>query len=240
MPMRKWIVLAFLAAVLVAPVLAQRPGGGGGGGRGVSEGMLLSNKGVQEELKLTEQQKETIAAISAKQRESFGGGKGGKGGKGFDREAFQKAMEESNKAYAKVKEDLKPEQKKRLHQIQTQVQGLRAFSNEEVQSALKLTDKQKEEIKEIADEAGKDIAELRKGGFGKGADREKMAENQKKIAKLNKEATDRIVKTFNTDQQKAWKDLTGEPFEVKFEGFGGDGGGGRPKGKDRGEKKKDI
>jgi Spy/CpxP family protein refolding chaperone len=210
--MRKVLMLAVLAALLVAPVVAQQPGffGRGFGGNDLT---YLSNKGVQEELKLTDKQKEEISAIQKKQREMFGGGKGkGK----FDPEKFKEVMEATTKAVDKFKDGLKPEQKTRLAQIKYQQMGAAAFLTEDVQKALKLTDKQKDEFKEIADETQKDAIEVLRGA---GRDQEKRAEAAKKVAKLNKEATDKISKSLNDNQKKAWKDLLGTPFDYKPEPF---------------------
>ena len=67
-------VIGGLIAVVASDSNAQRPGGGigfGGGGFG-----LLLNKGVQEELKITDEQKEKITAAS---KDLFKGGGGDNG-----------------------------------------------------------------------------------------------------------------------------------------------------------------
>jgi hypothetical protein len=209
--MRKVLMLAVLAALLVAPVLAQQPGFRGFGGFGDLQ--LLNNKSVQEELKLTDKQKEAVSEIQKKQREMFGGGGKGK----FDKEKFQEVMEATNKAVDKFKEGMKAEQKTRLQQIKYQVMGVGAFLNEDVQKVLKLTNKQKDEFKEITDETQKDARELR---VAAGRDAEKQAEAGKKIAKLTKEATDKIMKSLDDNQKKAYKELLGAPFDYKPEPFG--------------------
>jgi hypothetical protein len=49
---------------------------------------------------------------------------------------------------------------------------------------------------------------------------------------MNKDAFAAVTKTFDDDQKKAWKDLPGEKFDIKFENpFGGFG-------KDKKKKKK--
>ena len=73
---------------------------------------------------------------------------------------------------------LKPEQAKRLKQIEVQAAGLAAFSKDDVQTALKLTDAQKASVKTAADDMQKDIQDLFKDAQG---DREKMAAAFKKI-----------------------------------------------------------
>ena len=48
----------------------------------------------------------------------------------------------------------------------------------------------------------------------------------KKRQTMQKEAADAIAKVLDADQKAAVKDLTGAPFELRFEGFGGGGPGG--------------
>ncbi|MCP6280446.1 hypothetical protein NL459_27860, partial [Klebsiella pneumoniae] len=83
---------------------------------------------------------------------------------------------------------LKPEQTKRLKQINYQFMGIGAFSNKDVQTELKITDEQKEQIKGIVDEYNKDAGEIRQGGpriqFGQppsDEDRKKLEEVRKKV-----------------------------------------------------------
>ena len=73
--MRKMLALGSLLSLMaIVPTQshAQRPGGGFGGGGGV---MLVSNKSVQEELKLTDEQKEKIGekmkGMGEKRKEAF-------------------------------------------------------------------------------------------------------------------------------------------------------------------------
>jgi len=225
--MRKILLTAALVGLLALPLFAQRPGGGSFGGGQVSESVLLANKGVQEELKLTDAQKAAIAEVSTKMRESFGKGK-------FDKETFKSASDEAAKATAKIVEGLSEQQKKRLRQIEIQVGGLRALTKDEVATALNLTDTQKAQIKEIADETTKDVSEMMKNARG---DKEKFAEVRTKTEKLRKEALDRVTKTFNDEQKKTYKNMAGEPFNYQPEFGGGAGRPGRNKGKGTPDKK---
>jgi hypothetical protein len=45
--------------------------------------------------------------------------------------------------------------------------------------------------------------------------------------KVNKETLGKIAAKLSAEQKKTWKELTGEPFEIRFERPGG--GGGRPR-----------
>jgi hypothetical protein len=212
--MRKVLLTLALAALLVLPVAAQRFGFGGGG---LDANMLLANKGVQDELKLSDSQKKDIKAASdARQkavREAFKD-------RETARENMQKAGEEFNKAMKKVADGLTATQKKRLLGIEVQAatknNNPRIFQNTAVQKALKLTEKQQKTIKSTFTDYEKDLKELREESKG---DFRKMGE---KMREMSKEAYTTISKTLTDDQKKALKDLEGEKFELKFDrpGFG--------------------
>jgi hypothetical protein len=106
---------------------------------------------------------------------------------------------------------LKPEQVKRLKQIQRQQMGVAAFSDPEVQKALNLTDGQKNQLRTIGEDLRKEREEIFKNA---GDNRE---EAMKKMMTLNKEKLEGVTKLLTPEQQKAWKELVGEPFEFRFE-----------------------
>jgi Spy/CpxP family protein refolding chaperone len=217
----KLLLTAGLAVTFVSIVVAQRQGGGGG--QQFTEPALLVNKSVQEELKLTDAQKEKVAKIQDKFTSDMKDA-------AKDKDARQKAIETRDTSANEVIKDLKPEQQKRLLQVFVQVNTnppmakggfgggfggpnpLTVFTNETVQKTLKLDDKQKSMIKTIADDTQKDSAEILKNA---GKDKDARKEAATKVATLNKEAVDKIVATFSDDQKKIWKDLPGEKFEYK-------------------------
>lgn len=208
-------IMAFLAT----DSYAQRPPFGGGGFG------LLQNKGVQEELKITSEQKDQIA----EKAKSVGGGFGDfaklKDLSKEEREEKMKTMakesrEKSQKAIAEI---LKPEQISRLKQIERQQSVVSTLSNDEdVKKELKLSEEQIEKLKGISDDSRKEMQGLF-GGF-----KDNPSEAREKMAALRKEATEKAVKVLDDAQAKKWKDLTGEPFEVKLEGRGNFGKGGTP------------
>ena len=204
------------------------PGGGffGGQGRGVNAAMLLRNEKVQGELKLTDDEKSDVQKEGEKIRDKYKDDLD-TARANMDREKMGELMkaqtEDMDKAVAGI---LKPDQTKRLKQIEVQAAGLGAFSMDDVQSALKLTDAQKTEIKEAADGLQKDMREAMQGAFQGGFDRDKMTEAMKKVQTMQSDAVDKVLKDLTDDQKKTWKDLTGEKFELELGGFGP--GGGRP------------
>ncbi len=217
--MRKLLAIGALFGLLtlVTSAQAQRPFGGlgGGGGGGI---FLLMNKGVQEELKITEEQREKIGekakGMAGKFQEVFGKLKDVPEA---DRpEKMQKLMKEVNDTIMKeVGEALKPEQLKRFTQIQRQ-QSVAATltTDEEAGKALDVTAEQKEKAKTIQEESTKEIGQLFRQ-FNK----ENPSETQEKVAAARKEANDKALKVLTDEQRTKWKDLVGATFEVKMDPF---------------------
>jgi hypothetical protein len=155
--------------------------------------------------------------------------------RGGDREKAQEAMKEMREKSEKfAKDTLTADQQKRYKQIsyqaQLQTQGPGAFTNDEVQKALKLTDDQKDKLKGMSEEMRKDTGELFRDMRGGG---EAAAEARKKMQSVTKDYTTKAVEVLTTDQKATWKDMTGAPFELKMDqggerrrpgGEGGTGG----------------
>jgi len=214
-----------LVGLLTAPALAQRPGGFGGFGGG----NLLTNKSVQEELKITKEQKQKIDEASKKVQEKMQ-----KAFEGFQdlkpeerREKFQAFAKESTEIMNKAA-NLSNDQKKRLVEIQLQQRerfaGPAVFTDADVQKQLKLTDEQKEAIKTVVKETQDKIREETK-------DLE-MQDFRKRFEisqKINSEAMGKVAAKLTKDQKETWTKMKGEKFEVKFERRPGGGGGARPR-----------
>jgi hypothetical protein len=202
-----------LSLILASPLMAQQPQrgqrGGGGGGPGGLGGLLL-NESVQKELTIDKEQaekvKEAVLQIQDKHKDEFA-----KLRDLSQDERRAKGQELSRTVSAEVLkavgEMLKPDQIKRLKQIDLQQIGAQAFARPEVQTALSLKDDQKEKIKTISEDIAKQIGDLRQ-------DRTNAQANRDKITALRKEIQEKIQAVLTDDQKKTWKDLTGEPFQV--------------------------
>jgi hypothetical protein len=222
----KWVLVLGVAAMLCSPALAQRGRGFGFGRGGGSAAFLLRNKSVQDELKIDADQAQKVQDALTKVRDDLKDeyAKFGRGSDASQEEraaARKKTGEAEMKALAGV---LKEDQIKRLHQIQHQLQGIAMFDDADVQKTLKLTDEQKDKIKDIQKDLRKEIETIFPPG--EKPDFSKFQENQKKVQGLQKEAMVNVTKTLNADQKKQVEELTGKPFEMKFE-FGR-GRGGKP------------
>jgi Spy/CpxP family protein refolding chaperone len=236
--MRKTLMTLTLVALMALPVLAQRQRGGFGfGGQTTGDG-LLTNKSVQEELKLDDKQKESLKELGEKAREIMK--EGGEAFKSKDKEKIKELMDKvaevRTKGLKKVKESLTSLQSKRFGEIQIQVakktNDANLFKREEIQKLLKLTDKQKDSVKETLADLDKDVKEVRDDAKG---DRAKAKASREKITTLQKDAFEKISKALTEDQAKSLKDASGESFEYKsdFGGFGKDKGKGKGNKKDK-------
>jgi Spy/CpxP family protein refolding chaperone len=218
-----------LAALMTAPAWAQQGKGQGrggfGGGFGMrgggGGGMLLGNKSVREELKVTEEQGTKLDALSSQLQKERDSKLEGVSSKEERAEKIRELAPAQNAALQKgLNEILKPEQVARFEQIQVQTAGAAAFALPRVQEKLKLTDDQKSKIRAIEEEAGQSVREIFQSAQG---DREGA---QKKFAELRKETLGKATAVLTDSQKATWKELTGAPFELKVDpnargGFGG-------------------
>jgi hypothetical protein len=215
-----------VVGLLAAPALAQnrQPR--------QQQGSLLTNKSVQEELKLSEDQAkkagEIDKSIGEKRRAEMEKltNEERRGEKG--RELIRKFNEEANTELGKV---LKPEQQTRYKQIQFQQTVRRALSGgqgrrpgggtgrprtafyevKSVADAMNFTDAQKEKLKALNEENTKKIAAARQDA---GRDFQKIREATTKVVN---ETLDEFKKVLDDTQKKKWEELSGKPFTVRFE-----------------------
>ena len=210
-------------ALLAGPASAQeRKDGGerGGADRGPALGMLLTNTSVQEELKLSDEQtKKVDAAVSEvrqKHREDIEKLRDASGSDRAERwgELRRKIDEETREATRGV---LQPEQVRRLRQIRMQARGADALASPRLQEALDLTSEQKAKIHEINEDGHEDAREIfREAG-------EDRAGAMKKLQALHKETLERASAVLTAKQKEQWKEMTGEPFQIRWEGRRGGG-----------------
>jgi hypothetical protein len=227
------IVLVLTAGLLLAGRAAsQPPGGPGGFGGGGLAGMIGQSKQLQDELRMDKDQVDKLTGALAKVREALRDDMAKLRAPDISQEQRADVLKKVGEANAKALESvLKPEQVKRLRQIEIQQAGLAMYAKEDVQKALKLTDDQKEKIDEINKSLQKDLRELSPGGPGGGGPGGRGGrggfdpEVMKKREGLQKEAKELIVKVLNDDQKATLNDLTGAPFELRLDAFGGPGGG---------------
>ena len=201
-----------LVALIALPASAQGPRFGGGMFGGPAG--LLSNKGVQKELKLDDDQATKVNKLAedmrAKQREAMESARDL-----APEERRTKMMElsrtmnaDADKALADI---LKPEQLTRFKQIRLQTRGADAFNDPAVQAELKLTDEQKSKVRELMDNQ---MSQMREIFQNAGDDRD--AARQKMMA-LRKQTNEKAVAVLTDDQKKAWTGMVGDPYDFRPE-----------------------
>lgn len=196
----KMAVALTVVALMASPAFAQRGRGFNIAGFFASPAALIAMEDVQKELKLNDDQKKKAATVSQEQQEAM---MGLRGVPPEERQAKTAELQKaSDKAIAGV---LKPDQVKRLKQIGAQLAG--PTSSPELEKELKITADQKSQIEAVAAEGFGGIREL----FGEIQSDPSGA--AKKVTALLKDVTDKSVKTLTPDQQKKWKELTGESFK---------------------------
>ena len=163
------VALVVLGAAMVgSTVWAQARGGPDRrGGIGSDPFWLLQIEQVQKELKLADDQKAKVREIGEKIRDEWR--KQWEAVRELPREQQrEKMLELLKKRQARTKEIRKqiekvllPDQLARLKQIRLQVQGTRALANPEVQTALNITEQQKQAFEGIREHLDKQFGELR-------------------------------------------------------------------------------
>ncbi len=235
--LRRMLIATLLAGALVGLTLAQPPAAGrraqggqqpgpfrgapmmfAGGGPMMMLG-LLRNPQVQQELKLTEEQRTKLEQLGDQFREKF---------RGLFQELRGLTPEEREKRMAAVNEEvekelakvLKEEQLKRLRQIALQVEGLAALARPNIAKEVGITEEQQAKIREILREA----AEKRRAIFQQGPGGDPQARFQE-MQKIRQWVDEQIEKLLTERQKKRWRELIGEPFKLEIQPFGG----GRPR-----------
>jgi len=168
--------------------------------------LLLRQKSVQEDLKLTPEVVTKVADFTAKEAAAYG--KALKLGE-KEREKAIEGLEKANRKF--LADNLTAEQRKRLGQITMQVTGLRQLNRPEVAKALDLTAEQQKKFKDMETEARKQFEAII-------SDPNRAGKNEK-LAKLRQDINTKIEAVL-TDQQKAKaREHVGEPFkgELLFE-----------------------
>lgn len=210
------VLLALIAAPLLgqAPPLAQLQTLLESG---VGEPLLLSNPGVKKEINLSDAQdqevRKIVQEVHAKYQPEFR--KAGRDRQKLVAVGVEAARETRERVHKALPDILKPEQLKRLDQIQIQVNGISSFKRPEVQKELQLTLVQKLEIAKIGEDLKKDIAELVKDVST--APLRKAPEALRKAKELKSTATRKAVEQLTEAQRQTWNAMQGEKFDFQMQ-----------------------
>ncbi len=218
---RRWMVAGVLAMALLLPAMAQPPAGRPGGpfgGRFIGPMLmvgLLRNPQVQQELKLTDQQKQQLEQMGQQWREKM------RGLRDLPPEERRQRVEAMRSEVEKqLSTILNDQQMKRLKQIALQVEGYAALGRPEIAEQVGLTKEQRQKVGDILRQAAEKRREVFQQGQG---DRQAAFQRMREIRQW---VDSEIEKLLTAEQKKKWQELIGAPFKLEG-GFGGDFGGAR-------------
>jgi Spy/CpxP family protein refolding chaperone len=170
--------------------------------------MLLRQKAVQQDLKITGAEARKIDEFATKQWNKV---KGMKSLSEAERTRKLEAMTKENEKF--LHDTLQKDQLHRLHQITMQVAGLLWVLRPHVASELKLTADQKQKIQELRKEAHKEAREVLHSNTAVPVKKEKLRE-------LHAANRKRLMSVLTDAQKAKWKEMAGAPFtgQLHFEG----------------------
>ena len=219
--MFKWVRLSAVVALMAVVGASMAQGGGGGQGRGGFGRMggggpvgTLMRKDVQDELKITAEQKTKIEALQKEQQDTMRAKMEElRNGGGFDREAMQAEMAKMNATFKKKATDiLTPAQLPRFKEINIQLSGGQALLDADNQKELGITDDQKTKLQGVQQSV---MQEIMSGGvdFQSMTQEERQAFGKKMQDKIAAE----MMKVLTKEQTDKFKTMQGKPFVKKDE-----------------------
>lgn len=212
------LLLALIGPALVSAqeagsLISQAANFGPGATGGNNLVVILLAPAVQEELKMTDQQKNKVFEVAReagrKSREALQASMFNSGGN--PRAVLATAMQLRAENEHAVVQSLSPEQKDRAQQIQLRVEGPLAVAQPEIAKKIGVTPRQSEEIQGVMVQlflAQRQMALQNGGGFGP------RPLSRAEAAPLRKAAVKQISSILNAKQKAAFDKLLGEPFDL--------------------------
>jgi hypothetical protein len=196
-----WVIVLSIPALLAVPAAGQEmihPEGS------TIKLILLRQKSVQEELKVSDDLKKQINDFTEKQHEAFL--KSAKLDEA-ERKAKHEAMEKENAKF--LKDSLSAAQVKRLDQIAMQFAALHHLLKPENSRALKLNDEQLDKLKDLQKDSRSELEKVITSKEGR----------TEKLAKLRADTRTKILAILNDAQKEQVREMAGPPFmgEIVFE-----------------------
>ena len=167
------------------------------------EVMLIRQKSVQDDLKITPEQRQKIHEFADKQWKKL---KDLRSVGESERDRAFETMAKDNQDF--LKNTLSSEQGKRLNQIAMQVAGLLWVMRSDVAAELTLTDDQKQEIRELHKEAHKEAQDALRSN--------NEAVEDEKFRELRGANRRRLMSVLTDEQKTKWKEMVGEPFRCEL------------------------
>lgn len=170
--------------------------------------VLLRQKSVQHELKVSPEEAKKIHAFASHQwQKAQELAKASK----EEREKKFDVMAQENEKF--LNDCLRPEQRKRLQQIAMQRAGLLWIARSDVAAELGLSAEQKQKVKELHKEAHKEAMAIL------GSDKDKVVKKEQ-LHEMRMKDRKRLMSILTPDQKAKWKGMIGDEFKGDLE-FGG-------------------
>lgn len=199
-------MLAACIAVLTTTLLsAQVPGPGGPAPTGPppmgppSPMMLIGQKVVQDELKLSADQRKKVGDLRTRAMRAMQRLRGQPPDK--IGEKMQEITRESEKELAGI---FNADQARRFKEIALQQQGIQALAQPDVAKEVGLSDEQQKKVKDACESGQKERAKLFQGRPGTP---EMM---RKAMEKITKATSDQIFEILTTEQKTQWEKMKGK------------------------------
>jgi hypothetical protein len=170
---------------------------------------------VQEDLKLTAEQKEKVEEHFRERIQDIGQffqSLDGVNGEEREKKISDFRQKAQEKLASVLRATLKEDQSKRLHQLALQQEGAFALFNgaPEIAKALKITDDQRKQFKAVIQDMQKKIEPLIKE-VQAGGDAQEI---RPKAMKIRKEHMGQIEALLTDAQKKQWKEMLGKPLNL--------------------------
>jgi hypothetical protein len=165
--------------------------------------LLLRQKSVQEELKLTPELCTKVAEYTNKEHEEY------QKALKLNAEERENKFNELEKEHEKyIADNLSEAQRKRLEQITMQVIGLRFLTRPKAAEVLKLSGEQQEKFKKLHEEGRKELAAIVEAKDG--------GDKNEKLANLRADIDKKIEAILTDEQKEIARTYVGEPFKGKI------------------------
>lgn len=171
---------------------------------GALEVMLLRQKSVREDLKLSHDEADKINKFTSQQWK-----KAQEYNALPDAERDKKFAALTKENHEFVEQVLKTDQRERLKEIELQVAGLLCVTRDDVAKKLNLTEEQKKRAKELQREARQEMEDFIYS--------ESKTGQKEKLAEIKKTSRNRLNDLLTDEQEKTWAKMTGKPFTGNFE-----------------------
>jgi len=176
---------------------------------------LIRHDAVHNELRLDDNQRAAVKKIAEDIHKKSGEEK--QKLRGYNAKERQEKMVELNKSLKgevtkSLKGVLSPGQFKRLDEIRLQRRGFLAFTEPDIQSKLKLTKEQQDEIQRLSRKFEASMQQIN----DESSRSRSLKAATREIETLRDKTTQEAIGVLDGAQKEAWTELKGEPFEVEI------------------------